>query len=77
MSDSTGDRAYARDLKRQPSIVWFGLLVFFAGLGLLTAAVVLLAQNTSVSAVLAVVGIPVTVLGLVVTIVKGDLSGVE
>lgn len=77
MSDSTGDRAYARDARRQPVVVWVSLLVFFIGLGLMTAAVVALADDKVASAVLAVVGVPVAAVGLAVTLIKGDLSGVE
>ena len=77
MSDSTGDRAYARDIRRQPVIVWVSVLVFFIGVGLMTTAVVVLADDKLASAVLAVVGILVAALGLAGILINGDLSGVE
>ena len=77
MSDSTGDRAYARDVRRQPVIVWFALLAFFAGLAVVTVAVVLLPEDESTSIVLGVAGGVLAALGLGVTLARGDLTGLE
>lgn len=75
MSDTTGDRAYARDAKKQTLMVWISLPVFFIGCGLLTVAVVELASNKHISAVTAVIGGPLVVIGLAVLIIRGRLRG--
>ncbi len=75
MSDNTGDRAYAKDAGKQALAVWVSLPVFFVGCGLLTVAVVELASNKSVSAVTAIIGGPLVIIGLAVLILRGRLGG--
>ncbi len=75
MSDNTGDRAYARDASKQPSSAWLGMVVFFIGCGLLTVAVVELASNKHISAVTAIIGGPLAIIGLAVMIISGRLRG--
>jgi pheromone shutdown protein TraB len=75
MSDNTGDQAYARDAKLQPAVAWLALFVFFIGCGCFTVAVVELAGNKSTSAVAALIGAPLFLIGLVTLIVTGKLRG--
>lgn len=75
MSDNTGDRAYARDARLQPAVAWIALLVFFIGCGCFTVAVVELASNKSISAIAALIGAPLFVIGLVTLVITGKLRG--
>lgn len=75
MSDSTGDRAYARDAALQPVVTWIARLVFFIGCGCFTLAVVELASDEAISAVAAIIGAPLFLIGLITLIVIGKLRG--
>lgn len=75
MSDNTGDRVYARDAAKQPWPVWVGLAVFLIGCGCFTVAVVELASNKSISAIAAIIGVPLFIIGLSLVVLKGNLKG--
>ena len=77
MSDSTGDRAYARDAKRQGASAWLGLFLFFAGCAALTVAAIYLNIDDSTSAVLASAGAVALFIGVVLVWWRGNLRGVQ
>ena len=63
-------RADTKDSAARNWLVWLGLPLFFIGCGCLTVAVVELASNTSISAVTAVIGVPLTLIGFVLIAMK-------
>jgi hypothetical protein len=77
MSDTTGDRAYARDARRQSLLTWAAMIVFFAGCASLTAAVVFLNIDRFTSSVLGVVGVVMLPTGAAFVWRLGNLRGVR
>lgn len=76
MSDSTGDRAYARDAGRQGRGAWVGMGFLFLACTAFTVAVVSLASDKSISAIFGIIGVPLFIIGLVLVIVDGRTGGV-
>lgn len=75
MSDNTDDGIYARDARTQPVLAWVGVGVFFLGAALLTVAVVSLAADKHLSLLAGAGGGVVTIVGLALILIRGDLSG--
>jgi hypothetical protein len=63
-------RAPTKDAPDKSWLVWLGLPLFFIGCGCLTVAVVELASNHSISAVAAIIGVPLTLIGFVLIALK-------
>jgi hypothetical protein len=61
---NVGHQSTTEDGPQRAWLVWLGLPLLFIGCGLLTVAVVELASNKSISAVTAIIGGPLVVLGM-------------
>lgn len=67
-------RSSSEDGPERAWLVWLGLPLLFIGCGLSTVAVVELASNKSISAVTAIIGVPLVILGFLFLVLHGRMD---